>query len=76
MFFKKLGLLHGARRIRDSVYIVIERYGGRAPGRFRELVKIHGISRYIANVLLIKVCRVPTLFVDINVARSVKRFLE
>lgn len=74
-FFKKLGLIQRAKRIKEVVCIVLEKYGGNLPCSYPDLVALPGIGRYIANVLLTRVCRNPTPFVDANILRFARRFL-
>lgn len=74
-FFKKLGLVQRAKRLKDAVCIVLKEYNDSIPCDYKELTLLPTIGRYIANVLLTKVCQIPTPFVDTNVLRFVKRFL-
>lgn len=74
-FFRRLGLVQRARRLREAVCTIVERFGGVLPCNYSDLIALPGVGRYIANVLLTRVCGTPTPFVDTNIARFVKRFL-
>lgn len=74
-FFRQLGLVNRAKRLREAVCTVLTRYGGTIPCSFRELVSLPGVGRYIARVILTRVCGSPSPFIDANVLRFAGRFL-
>lgn len=53
---------------------VCEEYGGEVPGRLVELVKLPGVGRKTANVVLGNAFDVPGLTVDTHFSRLVRRF--
>ncbi len=53
---------------------VVERHGGELPGRLEDLVKLPGIGRKTANVVLGNAFGVPGLTVDTHFGRLVRRF--
>lgn len=74
-FFKNLGLIQRARKLKEVVCLILEKYGGVLPCSYIDLETLPGIGRYIAGVLLTRVCKIPTPFVDANIIRFAKRFL-
>ena len=58
-----------ARNIQACCQQLVERYDGRVPGTLAELVKLPGIGRKTANVLLGEIFHVPGLVVDTHVKR-------
>lgn len=75
VYFKRLGLIGRAERLKRAVHIIINEYEGSIPCNYKRLIAIPGVGRYIANVLLTRVCRNPTPFVDSNILRFARRFL-
>lgn len=53
---------------------LVERHGGQVPGRLEDLVRLPGIGRKTANVVLGNAFEVPGLTVDTHVGRLVRRF--
>ena len=53
---------------------VVERHGGELPDRLEDLVKLPGIGRKTANVILGNAFGVPGLTVDTHFGRLVRRF--
>ena len=74
-FFKRLGLVQRSSRLRNTVCHILQEYGGDMPCSFDELNRLPGIGRYVAHVLLTRVCGKVTPFVDTNVLRVLRRFL-
>lgn len=74
-FFKKIGLINRAKKLKEAVCLIINRYGGILPCSYNELLDLPGVGRYIARILLTRVCRKPVPFVDGNIARFARRFL-
>ena len=58
-----------ARNIQACCRQLVERYDGRVPGTLAELVKLPGIGRKTANVVLGEAFHVPGLVVDTHVKR-------
>lgn len=58
-----------ARNIQSCCRQLVEHYGGRVPGTLAELVKLPGIGRKTANVVLGEAFHVPGLVVDTHVKR-------
>lgn len=74
-FFKRLGLVQRSYRLHSTVCHILQKYGGAMPCSFDELSKLPGIVRYVAHVLLTRVCEEAVPFVDTNVLRVLRRFL-
>ncbi len=72
-FFKKLGLVNRGRRLRNAVCAIVEQYNSNLPCSEDELLKLDGVGKYIARVLLTQVCGVPKPFVDTNIKRVLSR---
>ena len=53
---------------------LVERHGGRVPGRLEDLVALPGIGRKTANVVLGDAFGVPGITVDTHLGRLVRRF--
>jgi endonuclease-3 len=63
-----------ARAIRECCRLLIERFGGRVPGRMEDLVQLPGIGRKTANVVLGTAMGLPTgVVVDTHVRRLAAR---
>jgi endonuclease-3 len=54
--------------------VLCERHGGEVPGKLRDLVKLPGVGRKTANVVLGNAFGVPGITVDTHFARLVRRF--
>jgi endonuclease-3 len=65
-----------ARAIRDLGRALVERHGGEVPGRMEELVRLPGVGRKTANVVLGTWFGVPAITVDTHVQRLCTRRLE
>ncbi len=52
---------------------IISRYNGNVPSSFDELIKLPGVGRKTANVVLSNVFKIPSIAVDTHVARVTKR---
>ena len=53
---------------------LVERFGGEVPGRLTDLVKLPGVGRKTANVVLGNAFGVPGITVDTHVQRLVRRW--
>jgi len=72
--FRPLGLYRQrARQLKELAKIVVERYGGRVPDRWEDLVSLPGVGAYLAGAVLSFGYgeRAPVL--DSNVARLLSR---
>ena len=62
-----------ARRIKTIAKIILERYNGNVPDKFEELIKLPGVGRKTANVVLANVYRKARIGVDTHVHRISNR---
>jgi A/G-specific adenine glycosylase len=67
--FSHLGLTYRAKRLKEVVTEIIEKYGGRVPCDMDSLLRLKGVGVYIASAVLNFGCDVPTAVVDKNVLR-------
>ncbi len=63
-----------APRIVNAANIIVNNYGGKVPASLEELMKIPGVGRKTANVVLADSFRIPAIAVDTHVHRISKRF--
>ncbi|MEO0295191.1 MAG: endonuclease III, partial [candidate division WOR-3 bacterium] len=52
---------------------IIEKYGGKIPDKFEELVKLPGVGRKVANLILIEIFKKDEICVDTHVHRISNR---
>jgi endonuclease-3 len=62
-----------ARSLLGMARAVVERHGGRIPRTMDELIRLPGVGRKTANVILGNVFRVPGIVVDTHVGRIARR---
>jgi len=62
-----------AKTIVKAARYILEEFGGRVPDRFEDLVKIPGIGRKCANIVLAYAFGKPAIPVDTHVFRVAKR---
>jgi len=62
-----------AKNIKNSSRILIEKYKGNVPDSLDELIKLPGVGRKTANVVLGSAFGIPGIAVDTHVARISKR---
>lgn len=62
-----------AKNIQSLCEIVIEQHGGQVPDTYEELVKLPGVGRKTANVVVSNAFGVPAIAVDTHVERVAKR---
>ncbi len=62
-----------ARRIKEVSQIITEKYGGKVPEDFKELISLPGVGRKTANCVLLYGFRKPVLPVDTHVHRISNR---
>ncbi len=73
-FIRGVGLFRNkARHIKALSEMLLERYGGEVPRRFEELIKLPGVGRKSANVVLAVGFGMPGLGVDTHVHRVSNR---
>lgn len=62
-----------AKHIRELCQILLDEYDGQVPRTFEELVKLPGVGRKTANVIVSNAFGVPAIAVDTHVERVSKR---
>jgi len=71
---RQIGLFRNkAKHIQELCRILIEQYGGQVPDKFEQLVKLPGVGRKTANVIVSNAFGVPAIAVDTHVERVAKR---
>jgi endonuclease-3 len=75
VLIKPTGFFHNkAKSLLGMSKAVVADYGGAVPGKLDELVKLPGVGRKTANVVLGDAFRVPGITVDTHFGRLVRRF--
>lgn len=62
-----------AKNIIGTSRVLMDKYGGEVPGNFEDLVRLPGVGRKTANVVLSTAFNVPALAVDTHVFRVTNR---
>lgn len=71
---KSVGLYHSkAKSIIGCCKMLIEKYNGKVPSALEELIKLPGVGRKTANVVLGNAFGIPAIAVDTHVTRLSKR---
>ncbi len=71
---KSVGLYrHKSRFLIEAAKIIVEKYGSRLPENFDELVKLPGVGRKTANIIISNAFGRPALAVDTHVFRVSRR---
>ncbi|MBI4797898.1 MAG: endonuclease III [Desulfarculus sp.] len=71
---RSTGFFHNkAKSILGAARALVERHGGVVPGSLEELVKLPGVGRKTANVVLGDAFGIPGITVDTHVGRVAKR---
>ncbi len=71
---RRIGLFRSkAKHIQNLCRILIEQYDGEVPREYAELVKLPGVGRKTANVVVSNAFGVPAIAVDTHVERVSKR---
>lgn len=71
---RRIGLYRNkAKHIRELCQMLIDQYGGTVPSEHAELVKLPGVGRKTANVVVSNAFGVPAIAVDTHVERVSKR---
>lgn len=63
-----------AKQLKEIGRILVENYRGRVPDTLEELVKLPGVGRKVANLVLSKGYNKPAIVVDVHVHRIVNRW--
>ena len=75
VLIKPTGFFHNkAKSLLGMSKAVVSDYGGQVPGKLEELVKLPGVGRKTANVVLGDAFGVPGITVDTHFGRLVRRF--
>jgi endonuclease-3 len=73
-FIRSTGFYHNkARNIKNCSKMILENHGGRVPRTLEELVRLPGVGRKTANVVLGAVFDTPGIVVDTHVGRISQR---
>ena len=73
-YIRSTGFYHNkARNIKNCSKMLLENHGGQVPGTLEELVKLPGVGRKTANVVLGAVFNTPGMVVDTHVGRIAQR---
>lgn len=73
-YIRDCGLFHSkARNIMATCEILCREYNGQVPGNFAELIKLPGVGRKTANVVLSQLFNIPAIAVDTHVFRVANR---
>lgn len=71
---KKIGLYRNkAKNIKNLCRMVKDQYGGEVPRTYEELIKLPGVGRKTANVIMSNAFSVPAIAVDTHVFRVSNR---
>lgn len=71
---KRIGLFRNkAKHIQQLCHILLERYDGEVPKEHSELIKLPGVGRKTANVVVSNAFGTPAIAVDTHVERVSKR---
>jgi endonuclease-3 len=71
---RSTGFYHNkAKNIKNCSNMILERHGGQVPRTLEELVKLPGVGRKTANVVLGAVFNTPGIVVDTHVGRISRR---
>ena len=62
-----------ALRIKQVSQILLEKYKGKVPKSFKELVKLPGVGNKVANCVLTYAYKIPAIAVDVHVHRIANR---
>ncbi len=73
-YLRRVGLYrYKARYLVEASKIIVEQHGGRVPDQFKELIKLPGVGRKTANIILSSAFGIPAIAVDTHVFRVSKR---
>lgn len=63
-----------AKKIKATAKMILEKYNGEVPNLMQELIKLPGVGRKTANVILGHIFNIPSIVVDTHVIRLSNRF--
>lgn len=63
-----------AKQLKELARILVENYGGKVPDRREELLKLPGVGRKVANLVLADGYGIPAICVDTHVHRITNRW--
>ncbi len=73
-YLKRVGLYrHKSRYLIEASRVIVEKYDGRIPEFFEELIKLPGVGRKTANIIISSAYGHPAIAVDTHVFRVAKR---
>ena len=73
-YIRSTGFYHNkARNIKNCSKVLLENYGGQVPHTLEKLIKLPGVGRKTANVVLGAVFNTPGMVVDTHVGRISQR---
>ncbi len=73
-YIKSIGLYrHKSRFLVEAARVIVDKYAGRIPDKFEELVKLPGVGRKTANIIISSAYGQPALAVDTHVFRVSRR---
>lgn len=64
---------HKAKSIQQSMRAIVEKHSGKVPGTLKDLLKLNGVGRKTANVVLGDAFGIPGVVVDTHVKRLSNR---
>lgn len=74
LHLKSCGLYrHKSKYLIEASKIIVEKYGGQVPDSFNELIKLPGVGRKTANVIISSAFGKPAMAVDTHVFRVSRR---
>lgn len=72
---KTIGLFRTkSKHLKETAQIITEKYNGHVPKSRNELIKLPGVGRKTANVVLAEAYNIPAIAVDTHVSRISKNF--
>ena len=75
-YWKGLGYYLRAKNLKKTAKIIVDNYQGKLPSDFEELKKLPGIGDYTASAISAIVFNKPTIPLDGNIERVLKRILN
>jgi len=75
-YWQGLGYYSRAKNLKKTAKIIVDNYQGKLPSDFEELKKLPGIGDYTANAISAIVFNKPTIPLDGNIERVLKRILN
>ncbi|MFO7951757.1 MAG: endonuclease III [Bacillota bacterium] len=73
-YLKRVGLYrHKSRYLIEAARVIVEEYGGRIPDKLDQLIKLPGVGRKTANIIISSAYGRPALAVDTHVFRVSRR---